>query len=135
MKRSPLNRGNKQMKRSELKRGNKPLKSNKKLAHRSKKAKKLYAEKRRPLVEKLLAERPWCEACKLFATKDGKTFHRVNQSRDLHEVLSRGRSGGIHSEEWLDEDNILCVCRECHRRITDNPKEAEELGLLKQRGA
>ena len=139
MKRSPLNRGNKPLKRgkklqqkSQLKQ-KKPLKQNKKLAPRSKKAEKLYREKRRPLVEKLLKERPWCEACGKFAELDGLAFYRVQPSRDLHEIKTRGRTGGIHSDEWLDEDNILCVCRDCHNRITqDKDGEATKLGFLKK---
>lgn len=140
MKRSPLNRGNKQLKSGkQLKRGtqpkqNKPLQSKKKIPHRSKKAQKLYKEKRVPLVERLLKERPWCEACPVYAKKDGRQFFRPFPSRDLHEIKSRGRTGGIHSEEWLDEDNILCICRGCHQRIGDKVEEAEELGLLKPSG-
>lgn len=127
MKRTPLGKGNKRLQQK------KPLKANKKLAPRSKKAQKLYAEKRKPLVEKLLIERPWCEACLVFAEHDGLVGVRVRKSRDLHEIKTRGRTGGISSEEWLQEDNILCVCRQCHTRITDNPAEALELGLVKKR--
>lgn len=113
---------------------NKPLQSNKQLRPRSAKAQQLYKEKRIPLVKKLLSERPWCEACPIYAEHDNRQFFRVQPSCDLHEIKSRGRTGGIHSEEWLDEANIMCVCRGCHRRITDNPKEAEALGLLKPSG-
>lgn len=108
-----------------------PLKANTPLRKRSEKSAKLYAEKRVPLVKKLLTERPLCEACSIYAGHDGKIVFNIKASRDLHEVKSRGRTGGIHSTEWLDEQNILCVCRPCHRRITDNPEEAELLGLLK----
>jgi hypothetical protein len=139
MKRSPLNRGNKQLKRnkklqqkSQLQQ-KKPLQQKKKLAPRSKKAEKLYREKRKPLVEKLLEQRPWCEACEAFAKLDGLEFFRVQPSKDLHEMATRGRTGGIHSDEWLDEDNIMCVCRNCHNRITqDNNQEATKLGFLKK---
>lgn len=132
MKRSPLKRtGFKPGPKSQLK-SNKPLRSNGQLRPRSAKAQKLYKEKRVPLVKKLLEERPWCEACPKYAELDGLTFYRVRPSRDLHEMLSRGRTGGINSDEWLDETNILCVCRECHMRITDNSDEAEQLGLMKK---
>lgn len=113
---------------------NKPLKSTKQLRPRSEKAQQLYREKRVPLVKKLLAERPWCEACPKYAEFDGKQFFRVRASVDLHEIKSRGRTGGIHGEEWLDESNILCVCRECHIRITNYPDTAESIGLLKPGG-
>lgn len=109
----------------------KPLRSQKRIPGRSKKAEKLYREKRRPLVEKLLSERPWCEACALFAELDGHTFYRVRPASDLHEVRTRGRTGGIHSTEWLDPDNVKCLCRPCHQRITeDRDGEATALGLL-----
>lgn len=113
---------------------NKGLQSRKPLAARSKKAKKLYKDKRIPLVKRLLEERPWCEACGKYAEKEGQLFYRVKPSTDCHEIQSRGVTGGIHSGEWLDEDNILCVCRKCHDRITNDPEEAEELGLLKFSG-
>jgi hypothetical protein len=134
----PLKRGAPLKAKTPLK-GNKPLqaktplKQNSQLA-RSAKAQQLYKEKRIPLVKKLLTERPWCEACPVYAEHDDRQFFRVQPSCDLHEIKSRGRTGGIHSEEWLDEANILCVCRGCHRRITDNPQEAQELGLLKPSG-
>lgn len=119
--------------KSKLK-GNKPLNSNKQLRPRSEKAQQLYREKRIPLVKKLLSERPWCEACPKYAEFDGTQFFRVRASVDLHEIKSRGRTGGIHGEEWLDESNILCVCRECHIRITNYPDTAESIGLLKPGG-
>lgn len=128
---TPLNRGSSQLKSTT------PMKRSGKLRPRSKKTEKRYREERVPLVKRLLEERPWCQACKLFAELDGVTFYRVNPSVDLHEILSRGRTGGVHSEEWLDEDNILCVCRPCHNRITDDKPdedgvgEATKLGLLK----
>ena len=45
---------------------------------------------------------------------------------DMHEILRRSQGGSA-----TDPDNILLVCRECHRWITDNPDEAIELGLAK----
>lgn len=99
------------------------------MKHRSAKATKLYKEKRRPLVEKLLAERPWCEACAKWAEFDGITFFRVRESVDLHEIRSRGITGGIQADDWLDPDNILCVCRICHDRITTKADDAKKLGL------
>ena len=135
MKRSPLNRGKPLKAKKQLK-SKTPLKSKKKIPTRSKKAQKLYREKRIPLVKKLLEERPWCEAHALFAELDGKTFYRVAPSQDLHEIKPRGRTGGIHSDEWLAEENIMCVCRPCHTRITeDKNEEATKLGFLKPSGS
>lgn len=100
------------------------------LKQRSDKMARVYAEERVPLVVRLLAERPWCEACPVYAEADGKGTYVRRRSVDLHEVLSRGRGGSI-----TDEANILCVCRPCHDRIGHSPKQAEALGLLKASGS
>lgn len=130
LKRTPLKNRGGEMKRGQLKSNGKPLKSKTPLKARSKKTAKKYREERVPLVKRLLAERPWCEACAVYAKEDKKPWFRPNPSTDLHEIRSRGRTGGVNSDEWLDPKNILCVCRPCHRRITDEVKEAERLGLL-----
>lgn len=142
MKRSPLNRGKselkktplkatkKEMKKAPLKKGDKQLRTKTPLKPRSDKTAKLYKEERIPLVKRLLKERPWCEACAAYAKLDGKAWFRPNPSKDLHEIKSRGRTGGVNSDEWLDPENIMCVCRTCHQRITENVKEAEALGFL-----
>ena len=93
------------------------------MRYRSKKQEKLYRE-RRPLVERLLQERPACEACPVYACYDQKTTYRRNYAVDVHEILRRSQGGSI-----LEERNLLTVCRGCHRRITENPREAELLGL------
>lgn len=81
---------------------------------------------RRPLVQRLLAERPYCEACPVFAAHDGKVMYRRQMSVDIHEVIRRSQGGSI-----LDEKNLLAVCRPCHRRIGNYPALAFELGLAK----
>jgi hypothetical protein len=93
--------------------------------HRSQKKEAEYLL-RRPLVKKLLSERPWCEACPVFAQHDGDAVYNRRRSVDLHEVVRRSQGGSI-----LDENNILCVCRECHRRIGNGPRLAFDLGLAK----
>lgn len=95
------------------------------MRHRSKKKEAEY-RLRRPLVERLLRERPWCEACPVFAQHDGAITYKRRPSVDLHEIIRRSQGGSI-----LDEDNILCVCRECHRRIGNHPQLAFDLGLAK----
>jgi 5-methylcytosine-specific restriction endonuclease McrA len=102
-----------------------PLKSSGKLNHRSKKTQDVYKE-RRPLVQKLLTERPFCEACSVFAEHDGKVTYIRNQSVDVHELVRRSQGGSI-----LEENNLICVCRSCHRRIGDYPALAFSLGLAK----
>jgi predicted metal-binding protein len=46
---------------------------------------------------------------------------------DMHEILSRARGGSI-----TDPDNILLVCRSCHRWVTENPWAAEDLGASRK---
>jgi hypothetical protein len=93
------------------------------LAKRSKKTEKVY-EVRRPLVKRLLAERPWCEACPVFAQHDGLIAYKRNPSVDIHELKRRSQGGSI-----LEESNLLAVCRQCHRRIGEQPQLAFDLGL------
>ena len=104
--------------RSALK-GKKRLVAKTALKPRSEKMKKIY-EERRPLVEKLLAERPICQAhwdsqCQI-------------KSVDIHEIVPRGVGGAIVSS---DLENYMAVCRYCHRMITDNPAEAQSRGFRK----
>lgn len=118
-----------------LNRNNKPLKPGGNLERtgslkpRSDRIQKLYEEQRIPLVKRLLTERVWCQACPVFMKNDGVGW-KIRKADDCHEILTRGRSGGVHGAAWLDENNILTVCRTCHIRITNNPKEATQLGLL-----
>lgn len=86
------------------------------IPHRSKKTAAKYVE-RRILVDRLLTERPGCEACAILSD-------RIRPSEDIHELISRGRGGDI-----LDEANLMAVCRPCHTWITGNPQEAEFYGL------
>lgn len=95
------------------------------MRHRSKKKEAEY-RLRRPLVAKLLEERPYCEACSVFAKYDQKGTFRQNPSQDIHELIRRSQGGSI-----LDEDNLLAVCRPCHNRIGAYPALAFELGLAK----
>lgn len=92
---------------------------------RSKKKEAEY-KLRRPLVERMLGERPWCEACPVFAEHDGAEVYRRNPSQDIHELVRRSQGGSI-----LDEENLLAVCRPCHQRIGNYPQLAFDLGLAK----
>lgn len=93
------------------------------MRYRSKKQEELY-KKRRPLVARLLEDRPLCEACPPYAVFDEKVTYRRNPSVDVHELKNRSQGGSI-----LDERNLVTVCRPCHTRITGNQKEAETMGL------
>ena len=107
-----------------LKRTSSPKRSGKP-KHRSEKMKKVY-EERRPFVEKILAENPYCQACKVFAAHDGKVTFAQNKSVDVHELVRRSQGGSI-----LDESNVIAVCRPCHQRIGNYPELAISLGLAK----
>jgi hypothetical protein len=49
---------------------------------------------------------------------------------DLHEVLTRGRGG-----DPTDPENILLLCREHHKFVTEHEHAARELGLVRARTA
>lgn len=103
-----MKRGSVQLKRVAMKRGEKPL------PFRSEKMKATYKE-RRPLVERLLRERPRCQ------------FEECNdRSTEIHEVVTRARGGSI-----LDESNCMALCHDHHAYITVNPKWAQENGYMK----
>lgn len=75
---------------------------------------------RHKLRIQLRAERgDWCEAQLKVCT---------GQWVDMHERLARSQGG-----DPLDADNIVLLCRSCHRYITDNPKKALELGFRESR--
>ena len=80
---------------------------------RSRKMEAIY-RKRRPLVERMLAENPMCQRC------------MIRPSTDVHEIKSRARGGSI-----LNESNCVALCRTCHDWITENPARAKQEGWLK----
>lgn len=106
-----------------MKRG-KPLKRTP-LSKRSKKTEDKY-KLRIPLVKRLLSERPWCEACPVFAQHDNLIAYNRRPSVDIHELKRRSQGGSI-----LEESNLMAVCRQCHRRIGEHPQLAFDLGLSK----
>jgi hypothetical protein len=116
LKRSPL------VRRTPLQSGN-GLRRTSRLAYRSPKTAKLYREERVPLVKRLLAERPMCEA-----GLDGCT----GRSEEIHELISRARGGNFLPDDGPDPDaNFKALCHFCHRIVTDEPLVAESLGLSK----
>lgn len=96
------------------------------MKHRSSKKEAEY-RLRRPLVARLLEERPWCEACPIFAKHDERVTYTRNPGCDVHELIRRSQGGSI-----LDEENLMVVCRPCHQRIGNYPQLAFDLGLAKQ---
>jgi 5-methylcytosine-specific restriction endonuclease McrA len=81
---------------------------------------------RRQVVSRLLSERPFCQACPVFARHDGKVTYVRQGSVDIHELIRRSQGGSI-----LEEENLLAVCRDCHNRIGREPQLAFDLGLAK----
>jgi len=78
---------------------------------------KIYVE-RRKLVDRLLNERPICEArwdagCNRAAV-------------DVHEIKRRSGGGKIVGG---DDSDYLCVCRYCHNQIECNPQIAHDRGF------
>jgi hypothetical protein len=118
-RKKPIKRSKPPKQKTPLKRGAPPKK-------RSKKMEALY-EKRRPFVKRILSERPYCEACVVFAKHDGKATFIKRRSVDVHELVRRSQGGSI-----LDDENVLAVCRPCHTRIGNNPQLAFDLDLAKQ---
>ena len=110
------------MKRTALRRVTGLSRSTTPIRKRSRKMAKVYREARVPLVRRLLAERPRCEARFLLIC--------TGRSTACHEKLTRARGGSI-----TDETNVMCVCRACHDAIHDNPAESERRGFLRGRTA
>lgn len=93
-----------------------PLRRKKRLSPVSEKRKRenlLYLAKRKAF----LRANPLCRAVidEVFCGK---------KATDVHHKF--GRTGGA----YLDELTWLALCRDCHRWIHENPKEARGLGLL-----
>lgn len=102
-RKKPMKRGSSQLKRAPIKK-------------RSSKMSKVYVE-RRALVERVLREQPVC------AWPDC-----TRRSTEVHEIKSRARSGSTE-HAILCRQNCVGLCHEHHRRVTENPLEAEGMGL------
>jgi len=137
LKRTPLKRGSSSLKRTPLK-SKTQLKAKTPLNYRSAKTKEVY-KSRRKIVRDMLEEYSECQACVIIAVYDrqqekSKNWNDRPSNRygvimarkpvDIHELINRSQGGSI-----LENKNLMAVCRECHMRITENPKEAELLGL------
>lgn len=81
------------------------------LRSRSKKREAVYRQ-RRKLVAELLERFPWCARC------------YWNRSVDLHELKNRSQGG-----DFLNADEIVTLCRECHDFVTQNPAAAHAEGF------
>lgn len=99
----------------------KPMKRTARLAPRSAKRAREYAEPvtgRRDLVAATLAARPRCEA---------RVLCRGARAVDVHERLTRARGGSILD---LDQSHAITVCRRCHDWIGREVAQATARRLL-----
>lgn len=81
---------------------------------------------RREFVKEILSRYPLCQACPIFAQNNGLVTFIHRPSVDVHELVRRSQGGSI-----VDASNVLAVCRDCHRRIGNEPALAFSLGLAK----
>lgn len=112
LKRSQIQRG------SEMNRGSTPLKRTR-LNPRSKKREQYMVGRRKRVAE---AVGDGWQPCKIQA--DGCT----GNVQGIHEVLSRGRAGGLEAAE-RDGETINC-CNACNGYVSEHPIEALAKGLL-----
>lgn len=83
---------------------------------------------RKRLQWELLVERgAGCQACHLTPVGNRRDPRPWS---DMHEILTRARGG-----DPTDGANILCLCRECHKWVTEHETDARELGLVRARTA
>lgn len=121
------------MKRSPIKRSRKPLpfRSAKRAA---------IADERRAFVDRILYERPQCEARHFLRPIVG-TLVGIDQDRvlaalrgctwksaEVHELLSRARGGSI-----TEDANVSALCHTCHAWVTTEPRLATMAGLQRSR--
>lgn len=72
---------------------------------------------RKAFRERILTERPWCQA---------RLKGCWGRSSEVHEVVTRARGGSI-----LDPHNVLALCHWCHCWVTEHPLEAHSLFLVR----
>lgn len=108
------------MKRSSMKRSTKPMKRSR-LNPRSKKMAKFYKEVRVPAVIAVIGDmkRP-------CPVKSQVCTHYV---QGIHEILPRGRAGGIIVAH--KPGNIIGTCHACNSYISSHPLWAKDNGWLK----
>ena len=121
MKRTPLASRSAALPRHAAPRRGGELGRRTRLRPRSDKTAAVYRRQRVPLVQEILAGRPFCEI-RWDASCRGV-------SEGVHEVLSRGRGGSI-----TDKANCIAACHYCNGAVSDNPAEAEGRGWLSKAG-
>ena len=124
MRRTPLRRvtglarGESQLKRT-------PLERRTRLNPRSRK-RKAIAQERREFVQRILRERPWCQACTVI---DG--LAQPLPATDVHEIVRRSQGSPIVPSQGLRDEDVWAVCRICHDWIGLHPERAVKLGLAR----
>ena len=73
----------------------------------------------KPIRKKFLEENPICQA---------RVKCNGAEATEIHHVAGKGTK-----KLWLDTENFLAICRDCHQWELANSKEAKELGISKRR--
>lgn len=96
----------------------------------SKKRAKVLRE-RKKLTDAMKREGP--VMCGIFTYLAGNPYFDAGvncyrRADDAHELVSRARGGSI-----TDRENIVPLCREHHRYVTEHPAWAEAVGLARRK--
>lgn len=89
---------------------------------RSEAMKEFYSEERIPLVLEVLERDNG--RCQIRAPG----CHRYADT--VHEILTRGRAGGIRALGVNTAENCVAACAHCNRWVGEHPREAEAMGML-----
>ena len=76
-------------------------------------------EEYKPIRKKFLEENPICQA---------NVKCNGAEATEIHHVAGKGTK-----KLWLDTENFLAICRECHQWEITHSEEAKELGISKRR--
>lgn len=108
-RRTPLARGSGELKRSSLK-------------ARSSKRSELYAEDRRPRIERIVAAGVKCLIGPLFVDLGVDDHACSGRVEGLHERRKRSAGGSL-----VNERNLIPACNLCNGWVEDHPSEARIL--------
>lgn len=124
LRRTALARGDSVLRRTPIARSTKPIPA------RSQRREAIAGE-RREFVERILRQRPWCEAHAVLLDLALISGPLRAESVDVHELVRRSQGSPIVPSQGLGDDDVLALCRRCHTWVTENPREAVSLGLAR----
>lgn len=84
-----------------------------------------YRDERVPLIEQVMAraggqcEVKWDERCR-------------GRAEGVHEILTRGRGGGIRGDGVNTMENCLAACHWCNEQVSLHSTEALARGLIRK---